>query len=430
MPSFLVDESEFDPRTRTLTGSQQGLVTDFGSMNGGNNSAVRMSGTSTLTLFGSAQNIAAAATVQSDASTNVTVNIASRGSIFNSSGPALDVTFDLGFTLNNFGSISGGDLNSPDTTIRLVGTTAQSVATIVNDGTIAAATGVGSEFPKITLISGRLDLTNSGDISVNIRTAGGRDTIVNSGTIGGASLGGGQDRFENTGTVNGSLFMGDSADTVINRVTISEDCNLGTGNDVFDGLGGAVRDVIGGAGNDYIASSYLEIAYGGSGKDEIHVIEDGVFSSGFASLYGGAGNDILRGNANSTSYGDSGDDDLRSDFEGTLFGGTGNDSLGTRGIMTGGAGKDTFVFLAGGIDVFLGATIIEDYVDADDKIDLSAFNLSSKAAALDFATIAGQTITIHLPAFDAVLNDFVDNILQIKFTGTLTIADLEDNLIV
>ena len=107
---------------------------------------------------------------------------------------------------------------------------------------------------------------------------------------------------------------------------------------------GAANTLKGGGGNDTLLA--------GEGGDD--------------KLYGGAGNDTMTGGAgNDTLMGGAGRDIMSGGLEhDTLVGGAGDDEL------TGDAGTDTFVFGLGD-----GDDIINDFIMADDRIDLSAFGL-------------------------------------------------------
>ncbi len=119
-----------------------------------------------------------------------------------------------------------------------------------------------------------------------------------------------------------------------------------------DGLGGA--DTITGA--NYAGGA--DVISGGKGKD---------------TLYGKKGTDTLKGDKGDDKlYGGKGDDKVKGGKgDDKLWGGKGDDKL------TGGAGKDVFVFKKQE-----GSDVITDFQNGKDKIDLSAFNFASKAAAL------------------------------------------------
>lgn len=110
------------------------------------------------------------------------------------------------------------------------------------------------------------------------------------------------------------------------------------GNDAITGTSKEGNYLYGGAGNDTIKGNKGDDELvGGTGDDKL----DG--GAGDDYLYGGSGNDTLKGGAgNDDLYGGDGND--------TLDGGAGNDSLhGGRGVdvLKGGAGADVFIFGAG-----------------------------------------------------------------------------------
>ncbi len=113
-----------------------------------------------------------------------------------------------------------------------------------------------------------------------------------------------------------------------------------------------------GTADDFIGSKFNDKIKGKGGNDNI------LGGKKNDKLWGDGGKDIL--------WGDKGKDTLKGgDGKDILWGGKGNDKL------TGGAGKDVFVFAKKE-----GKDTITDFQNGKDKIDLSAFNFASKAAAL------------------------------------------------
>jgi Ca2+-binding RTX toxin-like protein len=115
---------------------------------------------------------------------------------------------------------------------------------------------------------------------------------------------------------------------------------------------------------------------------------------------GGLGNDRIRGGDGvDTINGGEGDD--------VISGGFGND------IMDGGAGMDKFRFGA-----LSGQDTINNFVDGEDKIDLSALGLTANLDPLllpDEIVITGEVITVTTaPDLQITLTGFA---------GTLTIDD-------
>ncbi len=146
---------------------------------------------------------------------------------------------------------------------------------------------------------------------------------------------------------NGSdhIFGGDGDDE-ISAGSASDFIYGGTGNDQLNGDNGA--DVIyggAGAGNDNIT--------GGEGNDKIYA------GQGDDAVDGGSGADLIfSGKGSDTVQGSAGND--------TMWGGDGDD------IFTGGEGSDLFAFgLSNGHDT------VTDFDPDEDKIDLSAFNLTT-----------------------------------------------------
>lgn len=160
------------------------------------------------------------------------------------------------------------------------------------------------------------------------------------------------------------------------------------GDDTLSGLGG--KDALfGEAGNDNLdGGAGNDLLSGGYGNDSI-----GDFDGGNDLLFGGAGDDRLSDSSgNNRLYGEDGNDSLQS-FSGNdrLLGGAGNDTLdgtfgNTRGqkeidVLTGGAGKDTFILrdsVGGGFagPSYIGAgnddyALITDFNKGKDIIELA-----------------------------------------------------------
>lgn len=188
--------------------------------------------------------------------------------------------------------------------------------------------------------------------------------------------------------------------TTTNNLTGTASNNIITGGNLDDTLnGGAGNDtLIGGAGNDTLI--------GGSGNDTLSG------EAGNDTLSGGEGNDTFKINVNTvqgkdTINGDSGIDTL--DFSGSTLGikidlfntavqtvnqnlvltvvnlenvkgGSGNDKIAgnsQNNILTGGTGRDTFVFSGNASKTLasIGIDTIQDFAVADDKIQLSKSTL-------------------------------------------------------
>ena len=105
---------------------------------------------------------------------------------------------------------------------------------------------------------------------------------------------------------------------------------------------------------------------GGPGNDEIHS------NTGNDTLYGGPGDDyIVSTGGDNTLYGGPGDDYLKIDDEGnnTIYPGTGDNRIHL------GEGPDTVVIALKPDVVWGGIDVIDGFNPAEDRIDLSAFNL-------------------------------------------------------
>jgi len=148
------------------------------------------------------------------------------------------------------------------------------------------------------------------------------------------------------------IFGGEGSDSIFS----SASGTLGEG-DATDG-----GSLWGGNGDDWLrGDGGTDILGGGSGIDIIYGF------NGDDTIFGGAGGDDIWGdNGNDRIYGGNGDD--------LLNGGAGNDTIvdgAGDDVILGGDGADLLVF--GNID---GANRVFEFVFGEDKIDLSAFNIT------------------------------------------------------
>jgi len=201
-------------------------------------------------------------------------------------------------------------------------------------------------------------------------------------------------------------IAGTDGDDVIEGGRGTQIVDAGAGNDKVSG--GRGHDLLfGGSGNDQLAGGNRgDLVFGGSGDDVIDARNsdgghhghwrngdgsDALFGDGYESFGGllsGAkvqapGNDTVRGgNGSDLIFGDNGDlgkaggNDLLEGGNGNdvLFGEGGNDRLvGGRGfdIMDGGAGADVFAYSAAEESRGWGADLIMNFVQGQDKIDLT-----------------------------------------------------------
>ncbi len=215
-------------------------------------------------------------------------------------------------------------------------------------------------------------LINSGEIGV-------RDTTANAVKM--DSSAGEETRLVNTGLLSApdiAVFGGAGNEIVINRGTIDGSVDLGAGDDIFRGKDGLVNgEVRGGAGSDTLVGSKIadDNLLGNSGAD---------------TLNGKNGDDVLSGG--------SGQD--------TLIGGKGDDDL------RGGGGADIFVFKKN-----QGNDVIQDFVNGQDKLDLSGFGFKSKSQALAKFYELGSATN------DKLAFDFKDTSIIIK---GIDMADLNN----
>ena len=248
-----------------------------------------------------------------------------------------------------------------------------------------------------------------GDNSSNRLTGGDGDDELRGGTGTDFLQGGrGEDTLRG-GSANDRLEGGDGKDFLAGDQG-NDRLEGGNGDDILSG--GAGGDIVDGGSGDDLASYFSSDAgvvidleegtvQGGHAEGDTLISIEHVQGSGYADalggdendnflvggrgddvLWGGAGNDILLG-----GYGDNSDggidllaggpgDDFLHGGGGTdvLDGGEGDDFLyGGRGTdgLHGGEGADTFAF-----DNFSGDTLITDFTDGVDKIDLSLLELS------------------------------------------------------
>ncbi|WP_052389087.1 calcium-binding protein [Belnapia moabensis] len=198
------------------------------------------------------------------------------------------------------------------------------------------------------------------------------------------------------GTIGGDLILGHQGNDVIFGRAGSDILLGGAGNDFIAGdnyflprpdeqpeygptlgstPGAGDNFIFGGAGNDTVLAGYgANTVFGGAGDDSImgygtipsHDME--LYEALPQHLYGGAGNDFIRGSSN---------DDL-------LCGGAGRDTLqGSTGVdaLVGGAGRDVFMFgylasYGGARDTAVGPgerDIIRDFHHGQDVIDISGY---------------------------------------------------------
>lgn len=154
----------------------------------------------------------------------------------------------------------------------------------------------------------------------------------------------------------------------------------GAGDDRISATGSAV--IHGDAGADILVTRGNATAYGGDDDDSLLHSDDGD-ARATARLYGGAGNDLIRGLASAADdvefHGNDGNDTLilRTGIEG--FGGTGDDTLFSEGggILTSGPGAD--LFLVNALDKAEGAA----GADGADTVTITDFRKSLDRIQID-----------------------------------------------
>lgn len=154
----------------------------------------------------------------------------------------------------------------------------------------------------------------------------------------------------NGGDGDDIIYGGDTDDVI----RTGFDSNPDSSYDYDSHSSGIGSDVVfGGGGNDFIMGDRgHDELHGGDGNDWIWANGDGGSYTAGDSIYGDAGNDVLRGSyGNDTIYGGTGDDYLEGqNGNDLLVGGAGSDRI------TGGRGNDTFVQRVGetGYDILNG----------------------------------------------------------------------------
>ncbi len=224
------------------------------------------------------------------------------------------------------------------------------------------------------------DIVYGGDGADNIRGSNGRDKLFgdagNDWMSGGADddeLHGGEGNDFLEGAVgNDLLFGGDGDDTICGN----------DGNDVIDG----------GAGNDIILGHYgSELIHGGNGDDNIEGNQDNDI------LHGDEGNDRIRGGI--------GDD--------TLIGGLGVDTL------IGAVGRDVFVFENLDDSTSSASDLILDFIQGEDKINVSAFGFSEISKGLG-SNVSGNGLEYHFEGNETIVKD-IDSNFSFKLNGNINL---------
>ncbi|EIE48629.1 hemolysin-type calcium-binding protein [Citreicella sp. 357] len=224
-----------------------------------------------------------------------------------------------------------------------------------------------------TLIGGAgADLLEGGSHADLLIAGGWNDTVRGGDGADTARLGMGYDLYTDTGqggrfgqdTVRGEggndTINGGGGDDLLFGQAGRDSLVGANGNDVLRGgedrdtlIGGSGADTLyGEAGNDRVnGGNGTDLAVLGAGNDlYLDTAQSGAF--GADTVWGGAGNDTLNGGG--------GDDSLNGgDGDDRLVGVAGDDTL------NGGGGADVFVFARGS-----GADIIDDFVLADDRLEL------------------------------------------------------------
>jgi serralysin len=264
-------------------------------------------------------------------------------------------------------------------------------AIIINEGTIAAKTGIDAHNAKRVTNGGDITggdygitatnidgIVNSGEVHVDIvginMQAGGSvlrnlaGGVIDAGSIGVQISGAGSARVVNDGEIIGGLVDIAADLTIINRNRLEGDFDLGAGNDVFDSRKGKLVGLVeGGLGDDIFKISSHPVTIqenfdeghdkviSSASHDLAHFVEGLTFIG--SKNINGTGNDgantLIGNRGNNAIHGDAGAD--------MLNGGAGRDRL------YGGAHDDVFIFRKGS-----GKDVIEDFEDGTDLLRLGS----------------------------------------------------------
>lgn len=251
-----------------------------------------------------------------------------------------------------------------------------------NTGTIFGTdTGVGIGFDTVSPTDTVIENSGliSGDKGIWFTNGNGLD-IDNTGTITGS---GGtaihslatNTKILNTGTINGDVLFENTGAFIKNSGQILGDVFLDASGSYYKGavdgwVSGGVRGDI---GNDTIyGASGFDYIEGGGGADYIkgRAGDDRIFGEeGADTIRGNDGDDEINGNQGTDLlFGGRGDDTIDGgSASDTIKGGNGDD------LLSGGTGTDVFIFgRNSGVDE------ITDFKNNTDKLDLSAFAVSSR----------------------------------------------------
>ncbi|NBZ86042.1 calcium-binding protein [Stagnihabitans tardus] len=295
-------------------------------------------------------------------------------------------------------------------------------------------------------------------------------SVTNTGTILGdiLSLGGAVTISNHAGKIQGNITTGAGSDTLTNAATLVGSVDLGAGSDIMDLRGGrilGIQTITGGDDSDtyYVSSGSTPITENASdpGIDQVFAessfrlrnglenltLLEGADFNGFGNnlnntitgnngenrLFGAIGNDQLIASAGDDSLeGNSGNDTLSGgNGDDILNGGTGTDQL------TGGADGDIFRFRRVNEMSKVNPDLITDFLQVEDRIDLSALDANRVNSLSDdaflfigtaaFSNVAGQlryeivsgTTSLHMDLNgDSVIDYTIRATGSIAFTAS------------
>lgn len=251
------------------------------------------------------------------------------------------------------------------------------------------------------------DSIDGSDVADNLSGNDGNDTVNGFGgddylfgNNGNDSLSGGGGNDHLTGGLGNDTLLGGAGDDVLH----------GGNDDIFHGDGGDDA-LYGEDGNDTLSGSGNTLLDGGAGNDVLNAEPSHYGTFGNATLEGGAGNDsISTGAGNDVVHAGSGDDTVRiglnstdsNAYHLTIDGGDGADAffLGSSGNaiantadISGGAGRDTYHWLAGGPQTYDAVTVKDFQAGAGgDVLDVTQLvsNLNQNAFAAGYLRVVAS----------------------------------------
>jgi Ca2+-binding RTX toxin-like protein len=239
-----------------------------------------------------------------------------------------------------------------------------------------------------------IDIINITNVDAKSSLNGGDDTFTGGvlAATGGVDAGSGNDLISFTGTsIGAGTVAGGAGDDLIDfsnaEAVVAANVTGGDGNDTMDVAGIFAGSFSGGAGNDVLSIGTLGAGASidmGAGDERVVIDSVGSDTAGVASIFGGDGNDTISVGSGATGTsidlvfdGGAGNDIIYGQAAGgdSISGGAGNDTLFGGGFgtgydgtnasellgdtLTGGAGKDVFIIGTSGKLGYIGTVGVE-----------------------------------------------------------------------